>query len=261
MNPRRYLPSVRARHGFVLRAVAEAAPQRLLEVGCGEGDLLRALALPGREVCACDVNAEDVAHAQRVAGSAVACVVVPEARLPWEDGRFDVVVCADVIEHVADPVALLRELRRVVREAGVVVLTAPNRAFPWTYDPVNALRSRPVAGLGAYAYGHTHLPDAATIAAWSAEAGLAVRRSEGLVHGIAAPVEAYWAGAAQALWKANRHNRSGSRRGWRFDDREPPFTRLVDGLLALDARLGRGGRSVGMGFVLEADRPRDHAPP
>jgi len=45
--------------------------------------------------------------------------------IPVEDGTFDAVICTEVLEHVADPVSAVRELCRVVREGGRVLLSAP----------------------------------------------------------------------------------------------------------------------------------------
>jgi SAM-dependent methyltransferase len=46
-------------------------------------------------------------------------------RIPFATGAFDAVVCTETLEHVARPGAVLRELRRVIREGGTLVLTVP----------------------------------------------------------------------------------------------------------------------------------------
>jgi SAM-dependent methyltransferase len=47
------------------------------------------------------------------------------AAIPEPDGSFDAVLCSEVLEHVADPLAVLRELGRLLRKGGSLVLTAP----------------------------------------------------------------------------------------------------------------------------------------
>lgn len=64
--------------------------------------------------------------------------------LPYPDGSFDLVVCTEVLEHVADPPVALRELRRVARDAAI--LTVPHEPF---FRAGNLLRGRHVRRLGS----------------------------------------------------------------------------------------------------------------
>ncbi|MEZ5208347.1 MAG: methyltransferase domain-containing protein [Acidimicrobiales bacterium] len=109
----------------------------LLDVGCGPGtitlDLARRVA-PGRVV---GVDASDavIAEAQARAtetGSAATFAVGDVYALDAEDRSFDVVHAHQVLQHLADPVAALRELRRVVRADGVVACRDSDyAAFVW----------------------------------------------------------------------------------------------------------------------------------
>jgi len=51
--------------------------------------------------------------------------VCDATEIPVEDGTFDVVLCTEVLEHVPDPVRVVRELGRVLRPGGILLLTAP----------------------------------------------------------------------------------------------------------------------------------------
>ncbi|HVF31589.1 MAG TPA: class I SAM-dependent methyltransferase [Acidimicrobiales bacterium] len=112
------------------RQVEEGA--RVLDAGCGEGSL--AFRLEGRagSVVGVDLSQPNVEAAARRGGerrSTAAFAVSDLSRLPFPDGAFDVVTCSHVIEHVPDPDAALRELRRVTGGYAVI-------AMPTCFSPV-----------------------------------------------------------------------------------------------------------------------------
>lgn len=98
-----------------LAAPALHADARVLDVGCGAGNLLSKL--PPCRAFGVDVEPEILRGG--VAGDAAA--------LPFRDGVFDIVFCSEVIEHVPDPDGLVAELRRVLRPGGVAVVSTINR--------------------------------------------------------------------------------------------------------------------------------------
>ncbi|MHA6763218.1 class I SAM-dependent methyltransferase [Streptacidiphilus sp. PAMC 29251] len=134
--------------------------QDLLDVGCGPGtitaDLAKAVA-PGR-VTAVDNSAEVLAQAERAVAEAgvtgVAFEVADVHALPFPDDSFDVVHAHQVLQHVADPVQALREMRRVCRPGGVVAARDSDyAAFTWfpevpALDEWNALYHRVARGNG-----------------------------------------------------------------------------------------------------------------
>ena len=111
--------------------------RRLLDVGCGPGTItaeLAALVAPG-EVVGIDASAEVVARAGELGNSRA-----PNLRfevgdvyvLGWPDASFDVVHAHQVLQHLSDPVAALREMRRVLVTGGLVaVRDSDYGAFTW----------------------------------------------------------------------------------------------------------------------------------
>ncbi len=96
----------------------------LLDVGCGPGTITVGLAariVPG-PVVGLDVAEEAVAAARRLKadGTEVIFVTGDLYALPYDDGAFDVVHTHQVLQHLADPVAALREMARVCRPGGLV---------------------------------------------------------------------------------------------------------------------------------------------
>jgi SAM-dependent methyltransferase len=108
---------------------------RILDAGCGSGSVLGHLRAFG-EVTGADVSPLAVAAARaRRTGEVVQASI---ERLPFPDGSFDLVTCLDVLEHTPDDVAVLRELRRVTRPGGHVLLTVPAYQALWSgHDELN----------------------------------------------------------------------------------------------------------------------------
>ena len=126
------------RYGQISRRVAALAPDRMLDVGCGDGRLAREIkqVLPGVAVHGCDLS---VAALNRAEGlDRRYAVDLNVDRLPEPDGSLDLVVASEVIEHVIDPGRAIAEFHRVLRPGGHVLITVPNVAF-WRFR-LEALR-------------------------------------------------------------------------------------------------------------------------
>jgi SAM-dependent methyltransferase len=103
-----------------------------LDFGCADGGYVQELLRVGAErVAGVDVNPEYIAaaKARRLAGTSFE--VVDGFNLPFDDASFDGALVNEVMEHVVDEDAVLRELHRVIRPDGVVVVISPNRWFPY----------------------------------------------------------------------------------------------------------------------------------
>lgn len=88
--------------------------------------------------------------------------------LPFPDNFFHGVILSEILEHLEDDVRGLREVWRVVKPGGVVVITVPNANYPLLWDPINKIletffktkiRRGPFAGIWANHVRLYHLPD------------------------------------------------------------------------------------------------------
>jgi SAM-dependent methyltransferase len=119
----------------LLAAVAGA--RRVLDVGCGSGRLTVALALAGAEVTGFDTSSERLDQARRRAVEAGVGLSVVDADLngplPFADRSFDAVASRLSLMVARDPVATLRELRRVLEPGGrlVTAIWAALEENPW----------------------------------------------------------------------------------------------------------------------------------
>ena len=131
-------------HDFARRAILDAlrlgSGDSLLDVGCGGGMLLRDALAAGAEATGLDHSAEMVALArERVGGRGVRVVQGDAERLPFGDGTFTAVSMSIVFFFLPDPIAALREARRVLGAGGrlAVYTTAPElRGTPAAPEPV-----------------------------------------------------------------------------------------------------------------------------
>jgi 2-polyprenyl-3-methyl-5-hydroxy-6-metoxy-1,4-benzoquinol methylase len=97
---------------------------RLLDVGCGVGLFLAAARRRGWEVRGVDPSPWPAGYARAESGVPVDCLALGEAGFP--DGSFDVVTLWSTVEHLADPLPVLQEARRVLRPGGAMWITVPN---------------------------------------------------------------------------------------------------------------------------------------
>jgi ubiquinone/menaquinone biosynthesis C-methylase UbiE len=106
---------------------------RLLEIGCGAGTSTRAIAqaLPATHCTGVDISESGISFAQRQDPLPnLAFAVADVARLQYPDGHFCLVTSCDCLEHVPDLGRTLRELMRVVRPGGRIIVKGPNHMSP-----------------------------------------------------------------------------------------------------------------------------------
>lgn len=122
----------RGRLRIVLREVERLAippGARILDAGCGSGRVLDELARFGR-VSGVDLSSDAVAAASARGHARVSRAPIEE--LPFPDSSFHLVTCLDVIEHIRDDRRALRELFRVTRPGGHLVVTVPAYQALWS---------------------------------------------------------------------------------------------------------------------------------
>ncbi|MBO9625317.1 MAG: class I SAM-dependent methyltransferase [Microbacterium sp.] len=167
------------------RAVAPKPGERILDLGAGTGSSSASLARSGAEVVAADFSPGMLAEGRRRHGRIrnLSFVEADATDLPFADAEFDAVTMSYSLRNVNDPKKALRELFRVTKPGGRLVInefsTPPRGFFRGAYNFYNAQvlpRVARVAGTNGDAYDYLNesirdWPDQKRLSAWIREAG------------------------------------------------------------------------------------------
>ncbi len=99
------------------------AGEKVLDVGCGVGQVVARLTESGAEAYGVDVSEPNIRRAQKFSSR---CQLYDGKRLPFPDQTFASAGALNVLEHVEQPEQFIRELVRVVQVGGRIVLSSPN---------------------------------------------------------------------------------------------------------------------------------------
>jgi ubiquinone/menaquinone biosynthesis C-methylase UbiE len=112
---------------------------KILDCGCGDGFYLHLISqISNCELYGLDVDPNALASARRnLGGRKVTLIEGNVTSLPFENDFFDKIILSEVLEHVQDDAQALHEVRRVLKLGGFVLITVPNRNYPFLWDPVN----------------------------------------------------------------------------------------------------------------------------
>lgn len=110
-----------------IKVVLKMLPNRkgkLLDVGCSDGRISKLFLERGYDVYGVDISEKALKKAEERGIKAIKADITK--KLPYKDAEFDLVFCGEVLEHVLDPMSLLKEIHRVLKNSGEFVLTIPN---------------------------------------------------------------------------------------------------------------------------------------
>jgi 2-polyprenyl-6-hydroxyphenyl methylase/3-demethylubiquinone-9 3-methyltransferase len=174
LNPTR-LDYIDARSGL--------AGRKVLDVGCGGGLLAEGMARRGAQVTGIDLAPDSLQVARLHALEGDIDVdyrqVAAETLAGTDAGRFDLVTCLEMLEHVPDPVSIVRSLASLVRPGGDVICSTINRnARSFALAIVGAEYLLRLLPMGTHQYARLIRPS--EISRWARDAGLELADLAGL---------------------------------------------------------------------------------
>lgn len=101
---------------------------KILDIGCGDGELTLLIKEKTKaEIYGVDIS-EDALKIARKKGIKIKIADIDGNKIPYEDEFFDAIFCGDIIEHLVNTDDFVKELNRILKTNGYVVLTTPNLA-------------------------------------------------------------------------------------------------------------------------------------
>jgi len=144
-------PTLRYRHNYMLdmvNAIDLANDAVILDVGCGPGEMVMDLIKDERELYGIDIAQEMIDRAEgRLAKhegltNKVHLSVGDIENLDFPDDKFDLIICSGVIEYLSDDVHWLKEINRVLKKDGHLIINVTNKysVRRWTAGVVESMK-------------------------------------------------------------------------------------------------------------------------
>jgi SAM-dependent methyltransferase len=168
----------RLEHGLMLDLLGDLAGARVLDIGCGDGALVRAFSARGATAVGVDPDPAMLAAARKRAAEAHISATFLEGRaesLPFPDASFDAVTAMTVLCFVPDAKGAMREMARVLRPGGRLVLGELGRWSFW------AARRRLRGWLGSPTWKAARFREAGQLRQLAEAAGLKVTATRGAI--------------------------------------------------------------------------------
>ncbi|HZX33786.1 MAG TPA: class I SAM-dependent methyltransferase [archaeon] len=125
------------REDYLVDFMGLEGKEKIIDVGCGSGTFSRALAkkYPEAEITGVDVSERAISFAARKAREEnignLGFISASISAIPVKSGSFDVAVVSHLIEHVENPERDLKEINRILKHGGALILTTPNYLSLW----------------------------------------------------------------------------------------------------------------------------------
>ncbi|MEV6686381.1 class I SAM-dependent methyltransferase [Streptomyces sp. NPDC051130] len=138
------IPRIREAEKWIVPWIRDAArPGLIIDLGTGTGRVAAQIQGPSRQVIAVDRSKHMLAAAQRRLDPSCSVVLRADARdLPLHDASVDTVICSGVLHHIPSWPDVVREMGRILKPQGVLIVREPNADYPaGLFEPLESLLS------------------------------------------------------------------------------------------------------------------------
>jgi len=145
-------PAFSRRAKIILEAMNPLPEEIIVDIGCGRGFYLRALAtlFPRNKIIGIDRNRHYLRIAAKFAPSSNISLIQADAQqLPFENSSVHWIVASEILEHLDNDLLALQEIHRILEPKGKAIISVPHKNYPFLWDPLNWLLERTL---------HFHLP-------------------------------------------------------------------------------------------------------
>lgn len=111
----------------VLKGLFPDKALRLLDFGCGKGVITEKIHLlrPSYTICGVDISSKALIVAKRRIKTGEFRLIDESQHIPYPNNTFDIILASDVLEHIYDTKTAFRELARVLKPGGTLIITVP----------------------------------------------------------------------------------------------------------------------------------------
>lgn len=132
--------AIRGRASKILEKLLLKDEEKILDAGCGPGyylELISKIISPKTKLVGLDLDEEALKTARKRVGMKVELKKGNIYHLPFSENIFDWVILSEVLEHLEDDKKTLREVYKVLKPGGHLLITVPNQNYPLFWDPIN----------------------------------------------------------------------------------------------------------------------------
>lgn len=128
-----HIAELRAKRIIILLKDYKPVSAKVLDLGCGIGLTLGILGQEYQNAIGCDISdhaLEGTMAMLKQVGAKNKVIKYNGKKLPFRANTFDAVLSLEVIEHAPDPILMLKEIQRVLKKNGILIITTPNKWWP-----------------------------------------------------------------------------------------------------------------------------------
>lgn len=114
----------------VTRMIDDYKPQKMLDIGCHSGKFTYEISkkIPKTKMYGIDISKEAIEYAKKNYKK-ISFKVARAEKLPFRNDAFDFITCLEVMEHIENPTLVLKEIKRVVKKSGQIIVLVPSESL------------------------------------------------------------------------------------------------------------------------------------